>query len=146
MEQLLFLARGDNDSQPVKRERVDLTALAGEVLREEEMIHPDRVFLPHWGEEPAEVYADPGLMKQVLRILMDNSLKYSPQEGKIYLRVTCAQGYARLTVQDEGMGIPPEGIPHIFERFYRTDQSRDRRDRSRPVHCEVDRGAPRRLV
>ena len=127
VEQLLFLARGDNDSQPVKRERVDLTALAGEVLREEEMIHPDRVFLPHWGEEPAEVYADPGLMKQVLRILMDNSLKYSPQEGKIYLRVTCAQGYARLTVQDEGMGIPPEGIPHIFERFYRTDQSRDRK-------------------
>ena len=49
VEQLLFLARGDNDSQPVKRERVDLTALAGEVLREEEMIHPDRIILPRWG-------------------------------------------------------------------------------------------------
>lgn len=127
VEQLLFLARGDNDSQPVKMERVDLTALAGEVLREEEMIHPHRIFLPRWGEEPAAVYADPGLMKQVLRILMDNSLKYSPQEGKIILRVTRSQEYARLTVQDEGMGIPPQSIPHIFERFYRTDQSRDRK-------------------
>ena len=127
VEQLLFLARGDNDSQPVKRERVDLTALAGEVLREEEMLHPQRTFLPRWGEEPVEVYADPGLMKQVLRILMDNSLKYSPPEGKIYLRVHQSQGCARLTVQDEGMGIPPEGIPHIFDRFYRTDQSRDRK-------------------
>lgn len=127
VEQLLFLARGDNDSQPVKMETVDLTDLAGEVLREEEMIHPERTFLPRWGEESVSIYADPGLMKQVLRILMDNSLKYSPPEGRIYLRVLENQGHVRLTVQDEGMGISPEGIPHIFERFYRTDQSRDRK-------------------
>ena len=55
VEQLLFLARGDNDTQPVKRTRFDLTALAGEVLREEEMIHQDRIFLPRWGEEPVPV-------------------------------------------------------------------------------------------
>ncbi len=127
VEQLLFLARGDNDSQPVKLETLDLTDLAGEVLREEEMIHPERTFLPRWGEDPVSIYADPGLMKQVLRILMDNSLKYSPPEGRIYLRILENQGYVRLTVQDEGMGIPPEGIPHIFDRFYRTDQSRDRK-------------------
>ena len=127
VEQLLFLARGDNDSQPVKKERLDLTALAGEVLREEEMIRPQRTLLPRWGEEPVTVWADPGLIKQVMRILMDNSAKYSPEESRIYLRVTQSQGYARVTVQDEGMGIPPEGIPHIFERFYRTDQSRDRK-------------------
>ena len=127
VEQLLFLARGDNDSQPVKKETLDLTQLAGEVLRKEEMIHPDRLFLPRWGEEPVTVWADPGLMKQLMRILMDNSVKYSSDGGKVYLRVTKSQGFARVTVQDEGMGIPPEGIPHIFERFYRTDQSRDRK-------------------
>lgn len=127
VEQLLFLARGDNDSQPVKKERLELTALAGEVLREEEMIHPGRVFLPRWGEEPVEVFADPGLMKQLLRILMDNAVKYSPEGGRVYLRVSTAGAYARVTVQDEGMGIPPEGLPHIFDRFYRTDKSRDRK-------------------
>ena len=91
------------------------------------MIYPERIFLPRWGEDPVSIYADPGLIKQVLRILMDNSLKYSPPNGRIYLRVSSHQGYVRLTVQDEGMGILPDGIPHIFDRFYRTDQSRDRK-------------------
>jgi len=127
VEQLLFLARGDNDSQPVKPETVDLTDLAGEVLREEEMIHPERIFLPRWGEDPVSIYADPGLVKQLLRILMDNSLKYSPPEGRVYLRVSGNGEHVRLTVQDEGMGIPPDAIPHIFDRFYRTDLSRDRK-------------------
>ena len=127
VEQLLFLARGDNDTQPVKRTHFDLTALAGEVLREEEMIHEDRIFLPRWGEEPVPVYADQGLIKQVMRILMDNSVKYSGPGSRVYLRVMVLDGHARVTVQDEGMGISPEGIPHIFDRFYRTDQSRDRK-------------------
>lgn len=126
VEQLLFLARGDNDSQPVKPEIFDLNAVAEEVLREEEMIHPERTFLPVW-DEHVTVNADPGLIKQVIRILMDNSVKYSPPEGRIYLRVSGQEGMARVTVQDEGMGIPAESIPHIFERFYRTDQSRDRK-------------------
>ena len=126
VEQLLFLARGDNDSQPVQKQPLDLTQLAGEVLREEEMIHPDRTFLPRW-EEPAAVMADPGLMKQLVRILMDNAVKYSPQGGRIYLRISPSGGFVRLTVQDEGIGIPPRSIPHIFDRFYRSDQSRDRK-------------------
>jgi signal transduction histidine kinase len=108
-------------------ETLDLTDLAGEVLREEEMIHPERTFLPRWGEDPVSIYADPGLIKQVLRILMDNSLKYSPAEGRVYLRVSGSGEQVRVTVQDEGMGIPPDGIPHIFDRFYRTDLSRDRK-------------------
>ena len=62
-----------------------------------------------------------------MRILMDNAIKYSPPGSRIYLRLSTQERYARLTVQDEGDGIPPESIPHIFERFYRTDQSRDRK-------------------
>ena len=126
VEQLLFLARGDNESQPVKKELLDLTLVAGEVLREAEMLHPQRAFLSCW-EDEVRVWADPGLIKQVMRILMDNSIKYSPDTGKVYLRVSHSQGHARVTVQDEGMGIAPEGIPHIFTRFYRTDRSRDRK-------------------
>lgn len=127
VEQLLFLARGDNDTQPVKCVPLDLLPLAEEVLREEEMICPDRVFLSQWGEQPVVVSADQGLLKQVLRILADNSVKYSAPGSRIWLRVSARDGYARLTVQDEGMGIPPESLPHVFDRFYRTDRSRDRK-------------------
>ena len=70
------------------------------------------------------VRADPGLVKQVMRILMDNSVKYSGPEGRVYLRVSAQKDYARVTVQDEGMGIVPQAIPHIFDRFYRADAAR----------------------
>ena len=113
------------------------------------MIHEDRIFLPRWGEEPVPVYADQGLIKQVMRILMDNSVKYSAPDSRVYLRVMVLDGHARVTVQDEGMGISPEGIPHIFDRFYRTDQSRDRKTGGTgpgTVHRQVDHRPPRRLV
>ena len=79
--------------------------------------------------EPTDLTArfDPKWTAEALYNLVDNAVKYSPDTGRIYLRVSESQGHARVTVQDEGMGIPPEGIPHIFERFYRTDQSRDRK-------------------
>jgi len=125
VEQLLFLARGDNDTQPIRPERVDLTALGAQVLREEEMIHQDRPFVARW-EEPVLVTADPALMKQVMRILIDNSVKYSGPGQRVYLKIAAQEGQARVTVQDEGMGIPAESLPHIFDRFYRTDASRAR--------------------
>ena len=126
VEQLLFLARSDNDSQPMQPELFDLTLLAGEVVREEEMIHPSRPFLPRWSGE-VKVLADPALIKQALRILVDNAVNYSGGDAPITLRVDRAGGEIRLSVQDEGQGIPPQALPHIFERFYRTDESRARR-------------------
>ncbi|MEG2119147.1 MAG: ATP-binding protein [Pseudoflavonifractor sp.] len=125
IEQLLFLARGDNDSMHVEFETVDLTAVAAEVLRETEMIDRTHPFSAKW-DGCVCVRADVGLIKQTMRILVDNSIKYTPPGGHIRLSVTGQDGTARLSVQDEGQGIDPEALPHIFDRFYRTDQSRAR--------------------
>lgn len=76
--------------------------------------------------ENVSVYADKGLIKQALRILMDNAIKYTNAGGKITLTVSGNEKEAMVTVQDEGIGIPPDAVPQIFNRFYRTDQSRAR--------------------
>lgn len=124
VEQLLFLARGDNNTMNLQLEHFDLGKLAEEVLRESQMINGGHEYDSRI--ESVWIYADKGLIKQALRILMDNAIKYTNTGGRITLSVSQEGASAQLTVQDEGIGIPPEAVSQIFERFYRTDQSRAR--------------------
>ena len=126
VEQLLFLARGDNDSMRIDQTDFDLTEVAAQVLKETEMIDQTHLFSAQWSTGPVPVHADLGLIKQCLRVLVDNSIKYTPAGGRITLRVEADESLARLSVQDEGQGIDAESLPHIFDRFFRTDQSRAR--------------------
>jgi signal transduction histidine kinase len=105
-------------------EHFDLGKLAEEVLRESQMINGGHEYDSRI--ESVWIYADKGLIKQALRILMDNAIKYTNTGGRITLSVSQEGASAQLTVQDEGIGIPPEAVSQIFERFYRTDQSRAR--------------------
>ena len=125
VEQLLFLARGDNDSMHIQMEMFDLTEVAAEVLKETEMIDQTHTLAARW-EGAVPVRADVGLTKQALRILVDNAIKYTAAGGRITLSAGVKDGFARLSVQDEGQGIDAESLPHIFDRFYRTDESRAR--------------------
>ena len=124
VEQLLFLARGDNNTMSLQLEEFDLSQLAEEVVRESRMIDGGHEYDSHI--ENISIYADKGLIKQALRILMDNAIKYTNSGGKITLTVLENGKEALITVQDEGIGIPPNAVPQIFDRFYRTDQSRAR--------------------
>jgi len=140
VNQLLFLARGDNDTLQLEFERVDLVPIAEEVLREvlmveEEQDDPDGAEKParheieaFFPEEGVFVSADATLIKQLIRILADNSLKYTPAGGIIRLSVAADTGNGRalVMVQDEGQGIPEEYLPRIFDRFVRADEARTR--------------------
>ena len=127
VEQLLFLARGDNDTMQVEMSDFDLTEVVAQVYKETGMIDQTHPFAARWGKTPVPVHADLGLIKQCLRVLVDNSIKYTPAGGEITLSLETAEGTARVSVQDEGDGIDAQSLPHIFERFYRADQSRDRK-------------------
>ncbi len=72
------------------------------------------------------VEGDRARMKQAVVNLLDNAIKYTPRKGAINLRVTAVNGHAELEVSDNGIGIPPEAIPHVFERFFRVDKARTR--------------------
>jgi len=140
VNQLLFLARGDNDTLRLDLERVDLVPIADEVIREELMMEEDHNGGDGTGKSVAHeiearfpgesvyVSADPALIKQLIRILVDNSIKYTQPGGNIRLSVEAdtENGRALIMVQDEGQGIPEEFLPRIFDRFVRADEARTR--------------------
>ncbi|KUO78459.1 MAG: histidine kinase [Desulfosporosinus sp. BRH_c37] len=124
VEQLLFLARGDNNTMALQIERFELSDLAVEVLRETQMIDSGHEYDSQ--VTPIFIMADKNLIKQATRILIDNAMKYTPPGKRITISVSGADGYAQLTVQDEGIGIAPDAVPQIFKRFFRADESRAR--------------------
>jgi len=72
------------------------------------------------------VEADPARVRQLLLILIDNALTHTPTGGEVSVGVIRRNGRARVTIADNGDGIPPADLPHIFERFYRADKARNR--------------------
>ncbi len=88
----------------------------------------DRLIFPP--NEIIILQGDKGLIKQALRIFIDNSIKYTPAGGKIRINSCHAGNRAILTVEDSGIGISKEDIPHIFDRFYKCDKSRTRESSS----------------
>ena len=141
INQLLFLARGDNDTLILDIQTIDIVPIANEVIREELMLEQERIDQGILNEDTRHeiesrfsdeggvfVSADPSLIKQLIRILIDNSILYSQQGGEILLSVTANQesGECKITVQDEGQGISADILPHIFDRFVRADEARTR--------------------
>ena len=123
VEQLLLLARGDNGRQPMNPEIMDLAVMMGDVLEEYRMIDPDHV----WRQgpmDPAPVNADPALIKQAARVLIDNAKRYTPKGGPIRLSAGTRDGQAWFEVQDNGIGIGESDVPRIFDRFFQADPAR----------------------
>lgn len=125
VNQLLFLARGDNETIQFHKEYLDICEIMDEVIKETEMIDSSHKF-DLCLEGPTYVNVDKQLIKQVIRILVDNSIKYTPSGGQIILKIENKDNFAHITVQDSGIGIAPEDLASTFDRFYRSDESRAR--------------------
>lgn len=125
VEQLLFLARGDNHTMRVTPETLDATEVAAQVLKETALVDQTHPLRADW-DGSVILTADPDLLKEALRILVDNAVKYTPEGGHITLKIRREGNAARLEVIDEGVGVAGEDLPHVFERFYRADASRAR--------------------
>ena len=124
VEQLLFLARGDSNRINMVAERIELSELVDEVVTESRIIDDSHDFKVTC--EKVAVSADRGLMKQALRILVDNAIKYTDKNGEITVCVANDKNTARLSVSDSGIGIKPEILPNVLDRFVRADESRTR--------------------
>lgn len=124
IEQLLFLARGDSGRNTLKPVAFDLCDIVQEVYEESVMIDAEHVYKcsENMG---CFLCGDIAMVKQSMRIFVQNAAKYSNKGDTIYL--TCGREASSVyyQVQDEGIGMQASEVVHIFERFYRSDEARN---------------------
>lgn len=125
VRKLLLLAKSDQNTMPVQKQILDLNALVEEVMKEFEMLNPNRQ-TSYDIKTQATIFADPDLMKQLLRIYLENAVKYTKENDTISMVLEATPTTAKITVKDTGRGISEEDLPHIFDRFYRADKSRNK--------------------
>jgi len=120
------LARVENENLNLEKADVNLLSLASSVASnfERESVKKNISILVEGTE--SHVNADKDRLNQVLTNLISNAVKYSAESCKIIVKVTENEQNGLLIVEDNGIGIPEKDLPFIFERFYRTDQSRSR--------------------
>jgi signal transduction histidine kinase len=129
VEDLLTLARADAGQRPVERRPVYLDDLALDAAAgARALAEKRRVTLEVGAFDEAALLGDAALVRQLLMIVLDNAIKFTPAGGRVRLGVRAPEGQAEVVVEDTGIGIPADQLPHIFERFYRGDPARARDD------------------
>lgn len=128
VEQLLFLARGINGKTQLQITEFSLNDMMTEVFEESKMIDKNHLY-KYIEKEKATVYGDIGLLKQTARILIDNAAKYTDEGECIILKTgISSKGEPYFSVQDNGIGMDEDDVTHIFERFFRADTARVRKN------------------
>jgi two-component system sensor histidine kinase CiaH len=119
VEDLLLLARSDSGAVALEHIPVDLGDVAADGASAMGKPATDRGVRVEVDPQPAVVAGDPARLRQLVMILVDNAIRHSPTDGRVGVAVRAVGTGASLTVEDDGPGIRPEDLPHLFERFYR---------------------------
>ena len=123
VEDLLLLARSDSGAISLERRPLDLGDVAADAassLAKPAGAKEVRVVVD---PEPAMVEGDPARLRQLVMILVDNAIRHSPTGGEVRVAVRAGAGGATLDVADQGKGVRPEDMPHVFERFWRASSA-----------------------
>ncbi|MBF2025402.1 MAG: sensor histidine kinase [Oscillatoriales cyanobacterium C42_A2020_001] len=133
VDDLLFLARQDSGTAQAQQGAIALETLLQEVIEEQQTLADEKkIHISFHSPETAEagmiVQGDRDQLVRLFTNLVGNAVQYTPAGGKVLLELQrlgkSANGTLQVTVSDTGIGIPPEALPHIFDRFYRADPSR----------------------
>ena len=126
-ENLMTLARSDEDNPPAYTEQVDMTALCHKVAAQLALLAEQKqIVLKQDIQADLSVYGDELALSRLLIILLDNALKYSAAKTTVTLRGARVKEHLVIEVRDEGCGISDEDKTRVFDRFYRVDKARSR--------------------
>lgn len=121
--QLLMLSREDAGVAPASRNPVALKAVLVDAVESvRPLANAKQLDLVANVDDDAMVAADPERLRQVFHNLIDNAIKYTPSAGRVAVSLVRRDSDAVVTVEDNGIGIPPEHLPHVFDRFYRVNK------------------------
>lgn len=128
IEQLLSLARADSGRETLRMQPVNLSETLRNVVDSWKQVAAARdvQLLTGIDDQGAFVSGDETLLRRLMDILLDNAFKYTPTPGTVSLRLKHREETVTITVEDSGVGIPPEEQRKIFDRFYRVDKARSR--------------------
>ena len=127
LEDLLTLARLESRQEKLDPVRIDLPAFLGQITKDWSLKFSEKGIAVSLDIEAAPVLADASRIEQVFTNLIDNAVRYVPAgAGRIVVSAKERDGLVEIRVQDNGPGIPPGDLPHIFERFYRVEKARGR--------------------
>ena len=125
-EELLTLASYEESYQTLNREKIELPILADDILDDFRLRAREKKIKLEQQVDNVIVCVDQEKIKQLVAILVDNALKYSPSKTKIKLSMKLNKNEFVIKVKDQGMGIAAEDIPHVFDRFYKSDKARQK--------------------
>ncbi|WP_026881558.1 sensor histidine kinase [Clostridium akagii] len=123
VEQLPFLAKGDSGAYKMEKSNFMLNELIDQVLDESSLIAKNKVISSDQNDI-TKIFADYNTIKQMLRIFIENSIKFTPEQGKIVINSVVHNKSVEIMISDTGIGIPKEEIENVFDRFYTVDKSR----------------------
>lgn len=129
IEDLLTLAKSESGELPLSITTLSLSDLLQEMYVQARKLGEDKhieVHLQHEADKEIWLEGDDLRLRQMFWNLITNALRYTPEQGHVYIKLECSDTDAIVSVRDTGIGIEPEHIQHIFERFYRTDAARNR--------------------
>lgn len=125
IEKLLFIARSDKQTLVFTKEDFNISEILFEIEKETIMIDNKHEFEFRFLHD-AHVYADKNRVKQAIRILLENAIKFTPEDGKISVYGFLAEEYYAIKIKDSGIGINKKDLSKIFDRLYRAEESRNR--------------------
>lgn len=127
VSQMLMLMRGLEGRYPIEPEPLALYDVCACISRTlEEQLCARRMTMTIDVPEDFTLVADQSLLTQLMLNLIENAVKYGREGGRIRIAAAAEGSVSRITVADDGVGIRPEDLPHIFDRFFRADAARDR--------------------